>query len=202
MNRLRLLFALLVCTLAFQFANAQAEFGFRAGVNIAKQTFKNGDLDVDPGSKFGLDLALLTEFPLGPVVKIAPEFHWMQKGAKIDDLGGGLGESARTFNYLEVPVLLKLEIGEPSSFFIFGGPSFGYLFTATDKDGDGNDNDIDLKDFNRTEIGAHIGAGIALGPVNVDVRYMAGFTNIANFDLDDDFEVRNSGFGAGVGIMF
>jgi hypothetical protein len=201
MNRLRILFALLVCIMTFQFVNAQASIGLRAGVLISKQTFKNGNLDVNPESKFGLDLALITEFPLNPTVAIAPEFHWLQKGNKIEDLGGGIEESAQTFNYLEIPVLLKLTFGEEPGIFVFGGPSFGYLFTATDKDGDGNNNDIDLEDFNRTEIGAHVGAGLELGPVLIDVRYIAGFTNIANFEADD-LEIRNSGFGAGIGFKF
>lgn len=202
MNRLRMFFSVLVCLLTFQLVNAQAEFGVRAGVLISNQDFKNGELDQNTDSKLGLDLALVTEFPLGPVVKFAPELHWLQKGSKIEDLGGGVGESAQTFNYLEIPLLLKLEFGEEPGFFIFGGPSFGYLFNASDKDGDGNTNDIDLEDFNRTELGAHLGAGIAVGPVNIDFRYLLGISNIANFELDDDFEVRNTGFGAGVGIMF
>lgn len=201
MNRLRILFALLISIMALQFVNAQASIGLRAGVLISKQTFENGNLDVNPESKFGLDLALITEFPLNPTVAIMPEFHWLQKGSKIEDLGGGIEESAQTFNYLEIPVLLKLTFGEEPGIFVFGGPSFGYLFTATDKDGDGNNNDIDLEDFNRTEIGAHIGAGLELGPVLIDVRYIAGFTNIANFEADD-LEIRNSGFGAGVGFKF
>lgn len=180
---------------------AQGKIGFRAGVNISKQQFKEGSLDVNPKSKFGLDLALISEFGLGPVVAISPEIHWMQKGAKIDDIGGSLGESARTFNYLEIPVLFKLNFdNEGSGFFLFAGPSFGYLFTATDKDGDGNTSDIDLHDFNRIELGGHIGGGIGIGPVKIDVRYIAGFSNIANYD--GDLEIHNSGYGAGIAFMF
>ena len=201
MSNLKSIFVLLICSMLAFSGQSQAKIGFRAGVNISKQQFKEGNLDVDPGSKFGLDLALISQFDLGPVVAISPELHWMQKGAKIDDLGGGLGSSARTFNYLEIPVLLKLTFGEEAGFFVFGGPSLGYLFSATDKDGDGNNNDIDLEDYKRTDVGAHLGAGIKAGPVNIDVRYMAGFSDIADFEVDD-VEIRNSGFGAGISIMF
>ena len=201
MSILKSITVLILCLVLGYSAQAQAKLGFRAGVNISKQQFKQGNLDVDPESKFGLDLALLSEFELGPMVSFSPELHWMQKGAKIDDLGGGLGSSARTFNYLEIPLLLKLSFTDEGGIFVFAGPSFGYLFSATDKDGDGNNNDIDLHDFNRTELGAHIGAGINAGPVKFDVRYVAGFSNIANID-DNDLEVRNSGFGAGIGFMF
>jgi hypothetical protein len=201
MSILKSITVLILCLFLGYAGEAQAKLGFRAGVTISKQQFKQGNLDVNPQSKFGLDLALLSEFELGPMVALSPELHWMQKGTKIDDLGGGLGESARTFNYLEIPVLLKVSFGDAGGVFVFGGPSIGYLFSASDKDGDGNTNDIDLHDFNRAELGAHIGAGINAGPVKFDVRYIAGFSNIANID-DNDLEVRNSGFGAGIGFMF
>jgi len=183
----------------------KSRVGIRAGVNISKQQFDQGDLDVNPDSKFGLDLALIAEFPIHESFSIMPEFHWMQKGAKIDDLTGGFEQSIRTLNYLEIPVLAKFNFGNPdgdAGFFLFLGPSLGYLFSATDKDGDGNTNDIDLDDFNRTEVGSHFGAGVRLGAVNIDIRYVLGFSNIANIDEQDELKVHNRSFGLGLGVMF
>lgn len=201
MVKLKLFGIIIACACMIPSVNAQVSVGLRAGILISKQDFKEGMLNVDPKSKFGADVALLVEFPIGEVVAISPEFHWLQKGAKIKDLNGPFTETSRTFNYLEIPVLLKLKFGEGAGFFLFGGPSIGYLFDATDKDGDGNTNDVNLDDFNRAELGAHIGAGITLGPVNVDARYILGFSNIANYD-GTDLEIRNSGFGAGISFMF
>lgn len=187
------------------FSQAYSQVGIRAGVNISKQQFDQGDLDVDPESKFGLDLALIAELPIGPAFAISPEFHWLQKGAKIEDLNGSFSESSRTFNYLEIPVLAKFKFGAEDAnagFFLFAGPSLGYLFSATDKDGDGNTNDIDLDDYKRTELGAHIGGGIKLGIVNIDVRYILGFSNIAQLESDQDLEIRNRSYGAGISFMF
>ena len=180
----------------------RSRVGIRAGVIISKQQFDQGDLDVNTDSKFGLDLALIAEFPVGENFAISPEFHWMQKGSKIEDLNGSFPESTSTLNYLEIPVLAKFTFGDEAAFNVFVGPSLGYLFSATDKDGDGNTNDIDLEDFNRTELGAHLGAGIRLGPVVLDVRYILGFSNIANIDEDDDLEIHNRSYGAGLTIMF
>ena len=42
----------------------KSRVGIRAGVNISKQQFDQGDLDVNPDSKFGLDLALVMDFPV------------------------------------------------------------------------------------------------------------------------------------------
>jgi len=183
----------------------KSRVGIRAGVNISKQQFDQGDLDVNPESKLGMDLALIAEFPIHESFSIVPEFHWMQKGAKIEDLNNGFEESIRTFNYLEIPVLAKFNFGNPSGdagFFLFLGPSLGYLFSATDKDGDGNTNDIDLDDYKRTEVGAHLGAGIRLGIVNIDARYVLGFSNIAHIEDENELEVHNRGYGLGLTLMF
>jgi hypothetical protein len=177
---------------------AQSKVGIRAGVVIAKQDFQNSNSIGDIKSKLGADIALVTDLNLGPFISLSPEIHWMQKGAKIDDLNGTLGESARTFNYLEIPVLVKVKFG---GLFAMAGPSFGYLLDGSDKDMDGKKTDIDLDFYKRGEFGGLIGGGIGLGPIKVDVRYLFGLSNI--FDApNSEVEIKNSGFGAGVSLMF
>jgi len=56
-------------------AQAQTKFGIRAGVLISNQEFKQGGLDIRPKSKFGADVALVTDFPMG-AISFAPELHW------------------------------------------------------------------------------------------------------------------------------
>ena len=68
-------------------------------------------------------------------------------------------------------------------------------------DDNGNEDDIDFDEWNRLELGAHLGAGIGVGPLVIDVRYLLGISNLAN-DLPDDAEIRNTGFGAGVSLLF
>ena len=50
-----------------------------------------------------------------------------------------------------------------------------------------------------TEFGQHVG-GNKLGPINIDVRYIFGLTDI--FDGSSDIQVTNSSLGAGVSFMF
>jgi hypothetical protein len=204
MKRLKSMVLVLACLCVSYFSQAQSKIGIRAGVLITKQQYEQGNLDVNPESKFGADIALVADIGLDAdsVVFFSPELHWMQKGAKIEDIDGTFEEATNTFNYLELPLLLKFKFGGEAGLFLFGGPSLGYLLSATDKDGDGNTDDIDLEDYKRTEIGAHLGAGIMLGPVNIDVRYILGFSNIADLEDDDDLTIKNKGFGAGVSIMF
>lgn len=191
---------ILMTFVAIQSSEAQAKFGFRAGVNITKQEFKSGSVTVEPKSKFGLDLALVADLPLGEVVSISPEMHWLQKGYKLEDISGSLGDISGTFNYLELPVLVKFNFGEAANFNVFAGPSVGYIIDGN-IDNNGVDEDPDYDLINRLELGAHLGAGIGLGPVNIDVRYLLGLSNFAKDDPNID-EIKNTGFGAGVSVMF
>ena len=177
----------------------QSSVGVRAGVMSSKQNVQEGNITEDYKSKLGADIAFVADFPIG-IVSISPEFHWLQKGGKIEDLNGTIGEVSRTFNYLEIPLLVKLNFGKGASFFLLAGPSIGYLLNGTDKDMDGNTNDIDLDFYKRTEWGAHVGGGIGLGPIKIDLRYMFGLTDI--LDDNSDIEITNSSIGAGVTLMF
>ena len=178
---------------------AQSTIGIRAGVISSKQDIQNNSFIDEAGSKLGADVAFVADFPIG-ILSISPEFHWLQKGGKIEDLQGSVGEFSRTFNYLEIPLLLKLNFGQKVGFFLLAGPSVGYLLNGTDKDMDGSTTDIDLDFYKRVEYGAHAGAGIGLGPIRVDVRYIFGLNDI--FDDSQDIQVTNSSVGAGVSLMF
>lgn len=175
--------------------NAQARFGIRGGVTIASQRFEDGNLDDDSKSKFGADVAVLFDIPIGSgVFMLQPELHWLQKGSVIDDISGD--DITNTFNYLELPLLLRVNFGDEIKLFAIGGPSIGYLLSG--KSG-GDDIDRDL--YEDTEWGVHLGVGIGLGALEVDVRYMAGLSDISatNGNLS---EVKNSAFGAGVTLKF
>lgn len=190
---------IVMMTLLVNTIHGQSSVGIRAGVMSSKQEVQNGDITEDYASKLGADIAFVADFRMG-LISISPEFHWLQKGGKVEDLNGTVGEVSRTFNYLEIPVLAKLNFGKKAGFFLFAGPSFGYLLNGTDKDMDGQTNDIDLDFYKRTEFGAHVGGGIGLGPVKVDVRYIFGLTDI--FDSSQDIQITNSSLGAGVSFMF
>jgi hypothetical protein len=199
--KLRMISLMALCFLTLTVAEAQPKFGVRVGVNISNQEFKQGNLTIEPKSKFGLDFGLVSEFPLGEVVSFAPELHWLQKGYKVEDfeIDGNLFDFTSTLNYLELPLLVKFNFGETAKFFVMGGPSFGYLLSEKTVDGDGNDYEF-IDDITRIELGAHLGAGIAVGPVVIDLRYLLGITNLAK--EIPDAEVRNTGFGGGVSLMF
>jgi hypothetical protein len=178
--------------------NEKARFGIRAGGIISKYAFESDDPTDDPESKFGLDLAILVAIPIGDgVFMLQPELHWMQKGYKLEDIQTG-DDITSTLNYLELPLLLRLNFGESVKLFAFAGPSVGWLL-----DGELNSatESLDASEIlDQTEYNAHLGLGIGLGPVEIDVRYIAGLSDIS--DADNFDEVRNSSFGVGVTLKF
>lgn len=199
--KLKITSLIAICMLIVTGLHAQdgPKFGFRVGANLSNQEFKSSSITVEPKSKFGLDLALVSDLPLGEVVSFGPELHWLQKGYDIEDIGG-LGELSGTLNYLELPLLIKFNFGEEAKFFVMGGPSVGYLLSYKIKD-DGVEVEPDYDIINRLELGAHLGAGVAVGPIVIDVRYMLGLSNLAN-DNPLFEEIKNTAYGAGISLMF
>lgn len=178
--------------------NSKFRFGIRGGGIISKTEFESEDPTENPESKFGADLAILCAIPLGGgLFNLQPELHWMQKGYNIEDAATG-DNITSTLNYLELPLLLRVNFGGSIRVFAFAGPSVGYLLngelnTATES--------RDATDYlEETEFNAHIGLGVGLGTFEVDIRYMAGLTDIS--DAENLDEVKNSSFGAGITLKF
>lgn len=178
--------------------NAHTRFGIRAGGVISKQDYEGGSVTEDPESKFGADLAILAAIPIGGgFFMIQPELHWLQKGYKIEDAVSA-GNITTTLNYLELPVLARINFGGSIKLFAFAGPSVGYLLSGTYEDDNGS---LDPKDYlSDIEYSAHIGAGVGLGTLEIDIRYMAGLNDISESVLIRD--VKNSSFGVGVTLKF
>lgn len=181
---------------------AQASFGIRAGAHIGKQTYDSDFADISLDSKVGLDLAILVELGISEIFAVQPELHYIQKGTKTDVFGT---EVSTVLNYIDVPILGKLNFGENVKFIVEVGPSFGYAISGKNKAGDDSEDiDFDEEGYERFEVSGVIGAGVSLPVMNesalfIDIRYILGITNIAE---DEDFSAKNTGFNIGVGIIF
>jgi Outer membrane protein beta-barrel domain len=175
--------------------NSQGRFGIRAGVTVSKQTYEGGNLSEDPKSKFGADFAAIFNIPIGDgFLMLQPELHWMQKGSVIEDINGD--DITNTLNYLELPLLLRLNFGGSAKIFALGGPSIGYFLG-----GKSGGEDIEKSLYEDTEWGVHVGVGVGMGAIEIDLRYMAGLSDISAANGNAD-EIKNSAFGAGVTLKF
>jgi outer membrane immunogenic protein len=108
-----------------QTASAGVKFGIKGGANIANV---NGDFMEgleDWKSTIGFCGGIFLELNFGRVLTIQPEVLYTMKGANT-------GDGKLKFDYIEIPVLLKLRIPISSVHpFVFAGPAFGFNLKAT-----------------------------------------------------------------------
>lgn len=140
---------------------------------------------------------------LGNGLNLRPELLLSQKGAKgtvLDDEMGGSAEVGFELSYLDVPVLLQLDLGSGGAArpHVYAGPSFGFKTDCKLKGSEGpvevtldcDDDEFELESF---DLGGVIGGGVRFGlgalQGTVGARYQHGFS-----DLAKDAKVQNRVF--------
>ena len=169
-------------------AQAQATFGVFAGVNFSDVDVSNlsaGTLD----SRTGFMLGGWVGKRLGTLFTLRLEGYWTQKGA---DITGTAAPTSLKINYIEVPLILRLEIPlvvvKPA---IYAGPAIGF---KTDCKVENQTLVLGCDDpgtnfmVKGTDLSGIIGAGIGLGPIVVDVQYDFSLRDITD---DPDQEAKN-----------
>jgi len=131
----------------------------------------------------------------------------------VAEIGLGEGVTASTkINYLEMPLLAKYKFGnEGLRFNITAGPVLSYaadaqLVTRANLLFDINplktNIDLDALNYERLEVSASIGAGMAYetsgGEFFADARYVHGFSDLYNAPVVD-LNLKNRGIGVTVG---
>ncbi|MFD2783879.1 porin family protein [Hymenobacter rubripertinctus] len=209
--------AALLATVAVTESKAQGvRFGLKAGGNLSNLS---GDLTDEDRyeNKFGfhggamLNIGLLDD----GFLSVQPEVLFSQKGFKYATNEFAIGsnkfkyEGDRTYNYIDVPVLLKVNA---DGFYFEAGPQYSYLLkvkddskfsvngtTATQRTGT-----QDLKNVNRNEIGYAAGLGYQTDAgLMIGIRYNGSFTDFAKdgYQDSDVRNARNQVFQASVGFL-
>ncbi len=170
-------------------ASAGVRFGLKGGANVANV---NGDF-VDAlenwKSTVGFCGGIFLEFNFGRILTLQPEVLYTMKGA---DVGGG----KLKFDYIEIPVLLKLRLptGDVHPF-VFAGPAFGFALKAAIEG-------IELEDFPKSDYSAVIGGGLQLGrSFHIDVRYTMGLQKLEIPDIEA-IDLKNGVLSATIGLAF
>lgn len=204
---------LLLAVVVFGFAStpAQAQMdvtpGVRAGVNF--MTLGGDDVPSDVGSRTGFMIGGFLLVDLQGPLSLQPELNYIQKGASWDQsFQGTTVTTTRKLDYLEIPVLAKLQIPVtgPLSPNVFAGPTLGFNMNATmQAEGGGQSNSQDISDsISGTDFGLAIGAGtdfgLSAGTVSVDLRYGLGLSSVD--DSGSDASVQNRGFMVTAGFAF
>jgi hypothetical protein len=102
-------------------------FGFTAGVNSSN--LGGADLG-DQSRRTGFTAGGLFILPVGPEFAIEPEFLYTTKGAVSNENqpSGVKATSTLKMNYVEVPVLLRLDVSPSGDVrpFLYGGPAIAF----------------------------------------------------------------------------
>lgn len=167
----KLLLAVVVIMLALGSTNtAQAQdnpFGFHIGINSANFVDRPSGTQTDPRTGMLVGIYLTYQLPAIPV-SIQPETLYSQKGFKS-------GNTTLKIDYLEVPVLVKVNFGsgriQPH---VYAGPYFGFPINSKLE----GSNATFQVDNVETDIGVVLGAGtdvmVGLTKLDLGARYSFG----------------------------
>ncbi|MGC9361839.1 MAG: porin family protein [Candidatus Syntrophosphaera sp.] len=210
----KLLIAALVLILAAVSANAETNFGLRGGVN--NTTLAGDDAPSEIESRSGVHGGLMMQIWTGGAFLIQPELLYSQRGTYRDYLESDLItiENTNTFNYIEVPLLFKLNLNiRDTRLQPYVGPEGRYLISAesetvttttigNDTETDTSSEEIDnLKDL---DYGLCAGLDIEVfGDLLIGARYNMGMANIQKVeDGQEEPDIQNRGLMLTVGLSF
>ncbi|MBT9394586.1 PorT family protein [Hymenobacter sp. NST-14] len=210
--------AALLATVAVTESKAQGvRFGLKAGGNLSNLS---GDLTDEDRyeNKFGFHGGAMLNIGLvgDGFLSVQPEVLFSQKGFQYADSEFNIGgnklkyEGDRTYNYIDVPVLLKVNA---DGFYFEAGPQYSYLlkvkddskFSVNGATAVQRNNTENLDNVNRNEIGYAAGLGYqANNGLMIGIRYNGSFTDFAKDGYTGDSDVRNARnqvFQASVGFL-
>ncbi len=204
----------------------QAQASIRGGINIASMsanaTEKNYK-DYENQSIFGFQFAVAMPFKISNNVAIQPELVFIQKGGKSQYITDEKNKYISTFtsNYIEVPISLKLGLGNTSGdgigFYVLGGPYVGIALNGkykneltflgvTSTSNKTVDYTNDANTEKRIDWGFNVGAGLSLGKMYLEGRYNLGINNLLDDSASNSSSSapyrRNRGIGLTVGVHF
>jgi len=159
-----LLLAVFVVFSSTAFAQSDSGFGIKGGLNYngnGNYFESAGDAAREPDKNIGFHAGVFGKIKLGPIY-LRPELVYTQTKSDYDGDDFDL-------NKLDVPVLVGIKIIGPV--YIFAGPAFQYILNS---EFDGISIDNIENDFS---VGAHLGAGVNLGKLGIDLRYERGLSS-------------------------
>lgn len=180
-----LVFSTLISLSQDAFAQSGIRFGIRGGVHAGTQWGRN--IIFNPsGTLIGFHEAIFADIPLSEDISLCPEIAYIQKGFKLDS-------TEFTSNYIDIPLLLKINMGDNGLYTIIG-PYITYQPTANPRA------------FNEKALswGGTIGLGQRIADhVILEARYNfnASIYQLSN-DSSNPFGFRNTTIGLSLGYLF
>lgn len=171
------LFALLTAVALAPVAHAEdlgVKLGLQGGINFSSLTPPSG---ISSSNLTGFSAGLAVDLPLNPTLSIRPEALFSQRGAVIVE--GGSGNVSARQNTIEIPVFLKIALGEGVRPNVFAGPMFSFNvgdFLAAEAGGNAGAISFNPK---TVDFGLALGAGLDIGPLFINGRYLLGIVDFS-----------------------
>lgn len=189
MSRHLAVILLLIPVTAFSQVNKKLEmdhekffrFGAKGGVNINKISGKS----YESGFNYNFQAGVFLQFNISNRFGIQPEVNFVQSQSAFtkdatdiyDDLFLDGSQKKATMNYLEVPVLLNVNVGPSKRVKLQAGPAYGGLLKQTVDSLKTNANF-----YKNSEWSLIGGLWIQVPLINIGARYKLGLTNINGID--------------------
>ena len=206
--------------LAFSFTAAAAEitFGAKVGMTAANITETPQEWEDDAEYKFGFTGGGDLKYAFNENLSIQPELLYSMKGTEATLVEDYLDLTV-SFDYIELPVLLKYDLALDGDFspFFYGGPCIAYLLTSEIEISTIIlSEDADFSSVSHTNdfavvIGGGFSYSIGERVFTLDARYQRGFTNVivsGDFDINGDpqyieaDDIKNTNFAVLLGYQF
>ncbi len=170
-------------------AKAQVSLGIKGGVNFSKISTDNVKESTLTGYQAGLFARI------GNTWYLQPELYLSGTGGKFESSDNNTAFNGKVrFTNLNVPLLIGRSFGQKDlNFRVMGGPIYTYQL----------DNSVSLgsnlsgaaNNFNKSNIGYQVGAGVDIGSITADLRYEGGLTKVS-----DSFAKRQNLWALSVGF--
>lgn len=174
--------------------------GAKGGVNINKISGKS----YKEGFRFNFQAGIFMQFNFSKRFGLQPEVNFVQSSSEFskdpndiyDDLFLDGSQKKSKLNFLEVPLLLNINVGESKRVKLQVGPAYGGLLKQTVDSLKSNINSI----YKNGEWAAIGGLFIQLPFVNLGARYKMGLTELNGIDNQQHW--RSQSIQVFVGVTF
>jgi len=180
---------------------AQAQFGIKAGLNIA--AIGSSEDGAPEDARMGMQLGGIAMFGLSDAVQLRTGLTYTQKGASNAKEDGMETDVIFAMDYLEVPIDFAFMLGD-GGFSLSAGPYIAFLMGANTKyDGEtvnfNEDNDM----INGMDFGLNLGMSFLINEqILIDAKYGMGLSDITNDEYMGDEVSVNGVLQISVGYVF
>ena len=159
--------------------SSNAQIGIKGGLNFSNMYTEDVN---DKNVLVSFNAGLYASIPIISSLAFQPEFLFSRKGSElVYDNAFVSGTAKFKLNYIEVPMLLKLNVTKNIN--IHAGPYYAYLIDAqVTNETDGGtfnfEDNFDNDDFNKFDFGLSAGFGFDFNVIGIGARYNYGLSTV------------------------